>query len=82
MTSQIVRETSKTDTKSGAAGSSAPANATAEEMIDDEEFVGNKLGLGFWLSLAWIVVVSVAAFLAPWLPLRPVTGPELSLIHI
>lgn len=29
-----------------------------------------RLGIGFWLSIAWIVLIITLAILAPWLPLK------------
>lgn len=29
-----------------------------------------KLGFGFWISVAWIVTIVLAAVLAPWLPIK------------
>lgn len=49
---------------------------TAAEMVDDTEFVGNKFGIGFWLSALWLVGLAIAALLAPVLPLRPIEGAE------
>ena len=48
------------------------------------------LGFGFWLSISWLIVISLAAIFAPWLPLkdpgenyivagaRPPYGPSLT----
>ncbi len=35
----------------------------------DEELITRKLGLVFWLCIAWIALIVLAAALAPWLPL-------------
>jgi len=41
----------------------APAEAEAGQSL------AARLGLGFWLSVAWLIVVAGLAILAPWLPL-------------
>jgi peptide/nickel transport system permease protein len=38
-----------------------------------------RLGVGFWLSVAWIVFIILVAVLAPWLPLK---DPEVNFIDI
>jgi len=53
-----------------------PGNATEAEMAVDSEFVGNKLGIGFYLSGFWIAAISLAALFAPWLPIKPLEGLE------
>ena len=63
-----------------AATSLAPRIAGASTFGDDpadDQAVKRKLGLGFWLSLFWLVVIVGAAILAPWLPLK---DPDANLI--
>jgi len=36
-----------------------------------------RIGFGFWLAVAWLVIVILAALLAPWLPLK---DPEKSFV--
>ena len=47
-----------------------PKAATLAELEIDESYVSKKLGLGFWLSALWLVLVVGAAILAPWLPIK------------
>ena len=60
-----------------------------EAIVDDapDDAVKKRLGWGFWLSIGWIALVSVLAFLAPVLPLddpdatlagEPREGPSFS----
>jgi len=37
------------------------------ETENDSEFVGKKLGLGFWFCVGWLVLVTVLAIMAPLL---------------
>lgn len=49
------------------------ADAEAETVPSpsaDEAAVKRKLGIGFWISVSWIVLVVTAAILAPWLPIK------------
>ncbi|MBT8207257.1 MAG: ABC transporter permease [Acidimicrobiales bacterium] len=41
----------------------APAEA------DTGQSVSSRLGLGFWLSVVWLIIVAGLALLAPWLPI-------------
>jgi peptide/nickel transport system permease protein len=53
-----------------AAGTSAPvldAAATGETASRPKR--GGVLGVGGWLSAIWLLVITVAAILAPWLPI-------------
>jgi peptide/nickel transport system permease protein len=34
-----------------------------------EQRVGRKLGVMFWLAVAWLIIIILAAALAPWLPI-------------
>ena len=36
-----------------------------------------RIGFGFWLAVAWLVIIVLAAILAPWLPLK---DPEKSFV--
>jgi len=48
-------------------------------LIDPETDVEKRrLGFGFWMCIAWLVVVALAAILAPWLPLK---DPDQSFIQ-
>lgn len=38
-----------------------------------------KLGFGFWLAVAWVVTIVLAAALAPWLPLKDPETPQIVL---
>jgi peptide/nickel transport system permease protein len=35
-----------------------------------DQMHGRTLGIGFWLSVSWLVLIVLAAILAPWLPLE------------
>ena len=40
-------------------------------LIDPEtDAEKRRLGFGFWVCVFWLVVVALAAILAPWLPLK------------
>ena len=41
--------------------------------------IEKKLGLGFWLAIAWIVLIVLLALFAPWLPLK---DPDTNFIDI
>jgi peptide/nickel transport system permease protein len=46
---------------------------TADTHGEDEEgprHKARKLGWAFWLAIGWITVVTLAAILAPWLPIK------------
>lgn len=52
------------------------------EATQPEEVQGvakKKLGFGFWLAVAWIVLIILVALLAPWLPLK---DPDQNFIDI
>jgi peptide/nickel transport system permease protein len=40
------------------------------EHAPGEGAVKRRLGIGFWIAVAWVVVVVLAAVLAPWLPIK------------
>ena len=47
-------------------------STTVVDDIDDEALdnaVEKRLGFGFWVAISWIGLVSLAALLAPWLPI-------------
>lgn len=44
--------------------------AVEEESAADSETFQRELGLMFWISVGWLVVIVLAAFLAPWLPIK------------
>jgi peptide/nickel transport system permease protein len=48
----------------------ALAGAVVAEVPPDERAVERKLGIGFWIAIAWVVLVVMLAILAPWLPLK------------
>ena len=48
----------------GAAAVGTPAGAAAEGTVT------RRLGWMFWLAVAWLVILTLAAVLAPWLPIR------------
>lgn len=51
---------------------SVPSTAVADDIADDETVdnaVKKRLGFGFWVAVSWIGLVSLAALLAPWLPI-------------
>ena len=51
---------------------SAPSINVANDFADDEALdnaVKKRLGFGFWVAVSWIGLVSLAALLAPWLPI-------------
>ncbi len=54
-------------TTAGSAAAGTPA--TVEEARSARRRRGGVLGVGGWICLGWLVVVSAAAVLAPWLPL-------------
>ena len=44
----------------------------ADEVLDepeDDSAVKKTLGLAFWVAVGWIVAITLAAVLAPWLPI-------------
>jgi peptide/nickel transport system permease protein len=40
-----------------------------EDAEAGEQRIGRKLGIGFWFAAAWMVLIILAAVLAPWLPI-------------
>ena len=42
------------------------ADVTADEVRG--RFEGRKLGIGFWIASGWLIVLTLLAILAPWLP--------------
>lgn len=52
----------------------------AAEPADDGRSAGKKLGVGFWLSVVWLVVLVGLAVMAPWLPFvdEPGAFPDFS----
>jgi peptide/nickel transport system permease protein len=48
----------------------ALAEAVLAEVPPEERAVERKLGFGFWIAIAWVVLVVMLAILAPWLPLK------------
>jgi len=55
----------------------AGASTFHEDDGDAEGAVKRKLGFGFWIAVAWIVTIVMAAILAPWLPIK---DPDANLI--
>lgn len=57
------------------------ADAVAAQAAPDEDLVKRSLGIGFWICIGWMVVIVLAAILAPWLPLNDpnetIIDPEL-----
>jgi len=55
-------------------GTGAPPVVEAADAMapsaTTEGVLRRRLGWMFWIALAWIVVLSLAAILAPWLPIR------------
>jgi len=48
-----------------------PLTAQAHELTDEAvEAEKRRLGVGFWLSVVWVIVIVAAAILAPWLPIE------------
>lgn len=41
-----------------------------DDHADDADVVTRTLGIGFWLCVGWLVLIIMAAILAPWLPLN------------
>jgi len=48
------------------------------EPRPEDEAVARRLGIGFWIAVTWLVVIVLAAVLAPWLPLK---NPDANLIE-
>jgi len=51
---------------------------TEHEPRPADEAVARRLGIGFWIAVTWLVVIVLAAILAPWLPLK---DPNANLIE-
>ena len=47
------------------------------DVADDADSIDRKLGIAFWLCIAWLVAIVLAAIFAPWLPLK---DPEVTQI--
>lgn len=45
------------------------AAATVDGDAEVEGAVKKTLGVAFWIAMGWIIAISVAALLAPWLPI-------------
>lgn len=52
---------------------------TAEGPLAEDAVAAKKLGLGFWLAIAWLVLIVTLAILAPWLPLK---DPDANFVDI
>jgi peptide/nickel transport system permease protein len=55
----------------------APAEVIFDAVTSDvtgddagETHIARKLGIGFWIAISWIGVVTTLAVLAPWLPIK------------
>ncbi|MEQ9164120.1 MAG: hypothetical protein RLN74_15500, partial [Ilumatobacter fluminis] len=52
----------------------SPALVAADVILDDEPSESMKsrrtLGVGFWIAIAWLVIIVLAAILAPYLGLK------------
>jgi peptide/nickel transport system permease protein len=55
----------------------ASASTVADAAESSEPVLSRRLGVMFWLAMAWIVALALAAILAPWLPLN---DPDKSII--
>lgn len=51
-------------------GEAAAVEVIEEALVPDEHIEKRRLGLGFWLAIGWIVLIVLAAILAPVLPLK------------
>ena len=52
----------------------------AEGGPDADKAAPRQLGMSFWAAIGWVALVTVAALLAPWLPIADpdaITGPRL-----
>ncbi len=58
------------DESSAAAASATAAALLVAETLADEDVVKKKLGFGFYISAGWVVLISLTALLAPFLPLQ------------
>ena len=52
--------------------------ADLAEAAPEAETITRKLGWSFWLCIGWLVVIVLAAILAPWLPLK---DPDANLVN-
>jgi peptide/nickel transport system permease protein len=48
----------------------ALAEAVVAEQPPDDQALERRLGIFFWIAIAWVVVIVMLAILAPWLPLK------------
>lgn len=55
----------------------ASASTVADAVEPSEPVLTRRLGVMFWLAVAWIVALALAAIFAPWLPLN---DPDKSII--
>lgn len=53
-----------------AAGGAPDSAAGLPDAGSPDDIVKKKLGLGFWIAAGWVILISLAAFLAPFLPLQ------------
>jgi peptide/nickel transport system permease protein len=50
--------------------SESPMLVQQAAVVADDGVVTRRLGVMFWIAIAWLVVVVLAAILAPWLPIK------------
>lgn len=48
----------------------SPIAAQSAAIVADDGMVKRRLGPFFWIAVGWIVLIVVAAILAPWLPIK------------
>lgn len=48
---------------------------------DEADIVTRRLGIAFWLCVGWLVAITMAAVLAPWLPLKDPEATQTGLIR-
>lgn len=58
-----------------------PMAALADDAAPEEEFVKKRLGWGFWVSIAWLVVIIGLALLAPVLPIDDPQDPASQFVN-
>ncbi len=58
-----------------------PMAAVIADAEPEEEFVKKKLGWGFWVSIAWLVVIIGLAVLAPVLPIDDPQDPASQFVN-
>lgn len=56
----------------------ASALAAEEDLAPESDTIKRSLGWAFWVCVAWLVTIALAAILAPWLPLK---DPDANLIN-